>query len=165
MGQRTAIIVKLNNGCSDGHATTAVFYNSWGIGCAGFANVMGIALGALNILYHAERRHPANTADVTADIDPAMLEKVSFDNPRAVGEVLLECDNNNGGCYIEMEYNREKAENVIKYAFMLGSEEGGKYDRFCPAMEYAEKVGCPKDFLELFFETMEYMNAVDVCCE
>ena len=161
MGQRTAIIVKVNDGF--GKTTTAVFYNSWGIGRAGFANVMGVALGQFNHIYHAEAMHPANTYDVTADIEPDLLKKVGFDNPRAVGEVLKDCDNDNGGCYIQFDYDKESYDNVMKYAFMLGSEEGGKYDRFCTATEYAQKVGCDKDFLKLFFQTMEYMHAVDVC--
>lgn len=161
MGQRTAIIVKNNDTRYDRKPTVSVFYNSWGIGRACIANVMGVALGTFNIIHHAESMHPANTYDVTADIDPVMLDKVGFDNPRAVGEVLKECDNNNGGCYVQIDIDKD-GDRIVKYAFMLGMEEGGKYDKFCSFKKYADKVGCDKDFLPVFSSVMCYMGAVDV---
>lgn len=167
MGQRTAIIVKYDNECFDDHKVE-VYYNQWGIGRACLANVMGLLYGTFNSIGYKMNLRPANTLDVTEDIKEEALKAVSFDEPKAVGEVMKWCSNNNGGCFIHINdtgsllkgtFRRE-----IKYAFMLGYEEGGKYNKFCTLSQFVKKVGgkhTDKEFMQLFNATMQYFGAVD----
>ena len=179
MGQRTAIVLKVDykNEYTTGEkqTSTAVFYHQWGIGRILLSQVAMILNGIVSTHMDwkdaAHRLKPAGTDDVfdeESEKEKKMLSAVSFDDPESVGKVLRYNDNNNGGCFIHIEYiyTKKHEEQIdVKYAFMLGREEDGDYKSFCSKQTFVEKVGMgyvDEKFLKILDSTLEYWEAKDM---
>ena len=180
MGQRTAIVLIYERDvCSLGlsFCTTRVFYNQWGIGRVMPASVMQILNGLACDLPGTARRVeglcPTWSIDDTDNKcysqNPIILERVGFDSPESFGTILRDFEsNNNGGVliHVKVKYDENfKVDVSIRYAFMLGYEEGGDYKSFCSKETYLEEVGgrfVDEKFRKMFDATLAYWDAEDM---
>ena len=173
MGQRTAIILQhVNKYAAKYYKTqetnTRVFYHGWGIGRVLPSQLISILNGTLS---ESTRNHdfadsikPQGCQDVTASLDKFNLNALSFDTPKAIGEVLCECGNNNGGIFVRITNDENGQSKAIEFAYMLGYEEGGDYMSFCSSGEWMEKTGCgciDDEFRKIYDSTIQYFKAVE----
>lgn len=171
MGQRTALILQhVNNYLThDGgqRVETRVFYHNWGIG-----RVLPLQLvEILNSIVTAspyqdtfsKEAQPQGTDDITDQYDSDTLNLAGFDDPEAVGFIIKNASNNNGGLFVRVTESKEGT-TTVEYAYMLGHENGGNYDRFCTFNEWKEKNGLPyidRAFLEYYFHAVTYFGAIE----
>ena len=172
MAQRVAIVFQhvnnyLKKEWEPEKVETRVFYHPWGIGRVLPTLLVGILNGT--ITGHPERDNfadeitPNGCADITSQYGDKYFDLVGFDDPEAVGQIIKEADNNNGGLYIRVTESKE-GETTVEYAYMLGREEGGNYDRFCTFNEWKDKAGLPytdRSFLEYYHHAITYFGAVE----
>ncbi len=177
MGQRTAIILQhVNNwrfADKNEQKQTRVFYHQWGIGRILPSHLMAIVNGLLSVSYTdsdtVKKLQPQGTLDITDDcydpVEQALFDELDFDHPEYVGEIIQQADNNNGGAFVRITTDKD-GNNLIEFAFMLGSEEGGDYKHFCTLWEWMDKVDpnkrcCDQVFRDLLFNTLTYHKAFD----
>lgn len=172
MGQRVAIVLQHINKYptkfgNPEQTETRVFYNSWGIGRI----LPSLFLSILNGMFavtprerkFAELIKPQGCADITGEFDPSIFELVGFDDPEAVGHIIEESCNNNGGLFVRITESKD-CETTIEFAYMLGSDNDGNYDKFCTFNEWKEKNG--KDyidhgFIEYYYHAITYFGAIE----
>lgn len=172
MGQRVAIVFQhvnnyLKKEGDPEKVETRVFYHHWGIGRILPTLLVEILNGSMT--GNPERDNfaddirPNGCADITSQYGGKYFDLVGFDDPEAVGRIIKEADNNNGGLYVRVTENKE-GKTIVEYAYMLGREEGGNYDRFCTFNEWKEKAGLPytdRSFLEYYYHAITYFGAIE----
>lgn len=173
MGQRTAIILQhVNKYAAKYYKTqetnTRVFYHRWGIGRVLPSQLISILNGTLSksSLYDdfSNCIKPQGCSDITEYVEKIDLNALNFDTPQLVGDVLRECDNNNGGIFIRVTTDENGNLELIEYAYMLGYEEGGDYKAFCTSSEWMDKTGygrIDKGFRKIYDATIQYFKAVE----
>ena len=175
MGQRTAIVLQHVNqypvkwGRKE-EKTTRVFYHQWGIGRVLPSQLLSILNGTLSTSptadYFSKYSCPTGCLDITTEYGRRkILDKVDFDSPEVVGEIISNADNNNGGIFIRVTETEER-ETIIEYAYMLGGEtEGGNYKEFCTFEEWCNenygKEYIDKKFLKIYKDTLKYFGAIE----
>lgn len=176
MGQRTQIIIQTESNA--GARNTSVYHFQWGFGRVMFLQLFGILLQDYfkdtftpGYAFGADIQMIGKGRDLSDEFTPEereSLNKLEFDNPRAVGDVLRSCDNNNGGLFVRIKEDKTAYHAAaISFAFMPGYEEGGNYDRFCTAKEYANFTPSysDPDFYNLFDSFCKYFNLVDMAAK
>lgn len=178
MGQRTAIIVQHVNNykyCDEqGKKYTRVFYHQWGIGRILPSQLMSVINATLSVDTYfgygdcVAKMKPQGTIDCVADEwfdekELKTLDKVSFDNPKAVGDILKRTGNNNGGIFVKLTTGEDGSISDIEYAYMLGYEEGGDYKSFCTEEEWMSHFPkyCDKKFKKLYTQMLAYHGAIE----
>jgi len=173
MGQRTAIILQHVNNCkwaaSNEKINTRVFYHQWGVGRILPSQLVSILNGTLSTSGYdgkfAENLKPQGCLDITSEYEIDALNSLDFTKPQLVGDMIKKADNNNGGIFVRITTDKYGKVSCIEYAYMLGSEEGGKYKKFCTSKQWFEKCGgeyVDEDFKELYNKTISYFGAVDM---
>lgn len=164
MGQRTCIIVQKYEITEDGtKITTKVFHEMWGVGRITPRELMTILLStaghsAVNSDF-LEATQPGTMADCTDKFSDSRLNALDFTDPVAIGEIMREADNNNGGIFVRFTTDRFDVKG-IEYAYMLGYEEDGDYKSFCSEDEWMGKFHyIDERFKELYHNTLDYFGA------
>lgn len=175
MGQRTAIILQVDRRLAKDNETkrdTQVFYHQWGIGRILPSQLLSMLYATMSISMaykeeSAELVKPQGCANITQEYEKATLNALDFTKPQEVGEVLRAAGNNNGGIFVRItsSVNDEYEETTkVEYAFMLGGEDGGEYNEFVCVDDWLNTFGDYIDdtFRNIFYQTLEYFNAVDM---
>lgn len=183
MGQRTQIILQRVN--KQGEKSTQVYFMQWGIGRMMFLHLISLAQAdffrkswgeSADFFKAMQLNHLEDTElldlnehyggeDLTKIRE--LLDNCDFDNPKEGAGVVFgkEFANNNGGVFVRAtEYENEikMSKTRLEYAFMLGYEEGGEYDRWCSADEYAaSNRHCDEQFMAGFHGLMNHFGAID----
>lgn len=166
MGQRTAIILQVCRK-EENKTETAVFYEQWGIGRIMPMELMSILNATITTSYYtrnyARALRPNGTIDITDDLGE--LPQMDFAHPENIGKVLRDCDNNNGGVFVRITTDGACGIGEVEFAYMLGYEEGGQYDKFCTFEEWAQKAGgrCINEEFRNYYNTcLSYFGAVEM---
>ena len=176
MGQRTAIILQhVNKYAAKYNKTngveTRVFYHQWGIGRILPSHLLSILNGTLSASSYresfAEDIKPQGCLDITGEYgkeERKVMDSITFDTPEKAGDIISKADNNNGGIFVRITTDEGGKMLPVEYAYMLGYEEGGEYDRFCTAGEWMDKAGfkyTDKKFRRLYDATLKYHGAIE----
>lgn len=164
MGQRTCIIVQKHETTEQGtKITTKAFHEQWGLGRITPREMMTIILSTAG---HSAANDdfldvtmPGTATDGTGFFEKERLNSLDFSNPAAIGEIMQELGNNNGGIFVRFTTDRFDVER-IEYAYMLGYEEDGDYKSFCSEDEWMGKFRYVDErFKELYRHTLDYFGA------
>lgn len=167
MGQRTAIVVQRYDKESN-KKETRVFYCQWGIGRIMPAQLLSIINATILVSSYSSNFvdliKPQGTVDVTDDYNEEELD-VSFSDASKIGVILKGASNNNGGIFVRITTSGKYKEiEKIEYAYMLGHEEGGRYDKFCKEETWMKKAGygyIDEEFLKMYNATIKYYGATE----
>ena len=166
MGQRTVIIVQ-HHDKRENKKQTSVFYHQWGVGRILPSQLVSVLNGTLSASEwrpdYVKTLKPQGTLDITEEYKPTELEALDFGNAKAVGDIMKAADNNNGGLFVRVTTSMDE-DTKIEYAYMLGSENGSTYKRFCTAEKWFEKNGGPyvdDNFKAYYNQVVNYFEAKD----
>lgn len=163
MGQRTAIILQHKDN-KEKKTNTKVFYCRWGIGRILPSQLLSILYATITeeiCSDYARKLCPSGAHDATGCFKQNELNELDFNDPSAIGDVLKDTSNNNGGIFIRLTTSFTHIDN-FEYAYMLGCEEGGDYKEFCSESDWIKKTGRPyinKEFKTIYSKTLKYFGA------